>query len=109
MGAEEKVDEEFEKYFKIFVDPSLTEEAESTHVKQLIKDKKSALVRSLAVKLASVPGAGKSKVFQILIKKFCPEKFNPNQPTVNIQKVKSEDEAMESPLEVMRESSKVLN
>ena len=100
---------EFEKYFKIFVDPSLTEEAESTHVKQLIKDKKSALVRSLAVKLASVPGAGKSKVFQTLIKKFCPEKVNSNQPTVNIQKVKSEDEAMESPFDVMRESSKLVN
>ena len=107
--VEEKVDNEFEKYFKIFVDPSLTEEAESTHVKQLIKDKKSALVRSLAVKLASVPGAGKSKVFQTLIKKFCPEKVNSNQPTVNIQKVKSEDEAMESPFELMRESSKLVN
>ena len=107
--AEEKVDEEFDKYFKIFVDPSLTEEAESTHVKQLIKEKKSALVRSLAVRLASVPGAGKSKVFQTLIKKFCPEKVNSNQPPVIVQKEKAEVEAKESPPEVTGEPSQVVN
>ena len=72
--ADAKVESEFDKYFKIFVDPSLTEEAESSHVKQLIIDKKSALVRSLAIRLATVPGAGKSKVFQNLIKKLCPDK-----------------------------------
>jgi len=94
----DKVDAEFEKYFQIFVDPTLTEEAETTHVKQLIKDKKSALVRSLAIKLASIPGAGKSKVFQTLIKKFCPDKVNSNnQPDPNVQKQKPQEEINEGP------------
>ena len=107
--ALEKIDGEFEKYFKIFVDPSLTEDAESTHVKQLIQDKKSALVRSLAIRLATVPGAGKSKVFQTLIKKFCPEKVNSKQPSLDIQKRKAEDEGKESPLDVKGESSKLVD
>merc|ERR1712106_674467 len=60
----------FVKFFEVFSNPSLTEKEEMNHIKTLIKDSKSALVRKLVVKLASVPGAGKSVIFKALAKKF---------------------------------------
>merc|ERR1711892_151996 len=63
-------DPEFVKFFEVFSNPSLTEKEEMNHIKSLIKDSKSALVRKLVVILASVPGAGKSVIFKALAKKF---------------------------------------
>merc|ERR1712096_545626 len=68
--ATESVDPEFEKYFEIFSNPSLTDKEEMNHIKKLITENKSALVKSLVLKLDSVPGAGKSVIFKALAKKF---------------------------------------
>ena len=66
----EEKDPEYDKYFEIFSNPELTEADELTNIKKLIGEKKSALVRQLVVNLSSVEGAGKSKMFQALAKKF---------------------------------------
>ena len=68
--AEEEDDEEFKEYFKIFSNPDLSEKDEVSHIKKLIADKKSALVRKLVIKLATVEGVGKSTIFKTLAKKF---------------------------------------
>jgi len=61
---------EFEKYFGIFSNPSLTESEEVNHIKKLIKENKSPLIKMLVLKLDSVPGVGKSVIFKALSKKF---------------------------------------
>ena len=68
--AEDEEDDEFKEYFKIFSNPDLPEKDEVNHIKKLIADKKSALVRKLVIKLSSVEGAGKSTIFKTLAKKF---------------------------------------
>lgn len=68
--AEDEEDDEFKEYFKIFSNPDLPEKDEVNHIKKLIADKKSALVRKLVIKLSSVEGVGKSTIFKTLAKKF---------------------------------------
>ena len=71
---ENEEDNEFKEYFKIFSNPDLSEKDEANHIKKLVADKKSALVRKLVIKLASVEGAGKSMIFKNLAKKLAPPK-----------------------------------
>lgn len=68
--ATDTTDPEFEKFFDIFSNPSLTEKEEMSHIKKLITENKSSLVKKLVIKLDSVPGAGKSVIFKALAKKF---------------------------------------
>ena len=72
--VEDEEDNEFKEYFKIFSNPDLSEKDEANHIKKLVADKKSALVRKLVIKLASVEGAGKSMIFKNLAKKLAPPK-----------------------------------
>ena len=72
--VEDEENEEFKEYFKIFSNPDLSEKDEANHIKKLVADKKSALVRKLVIKLASVEGAGKSMIFKNLAKKLAPSK-----------------------------------
>merc|ERR1719300_658631 len=68
--VKEEDDDEFKEYFEMFSNPELSEKDEVTYIKKLISDKKSALVRKLVVRLATVAGAGKSNIFKSLAKKF---------------------------------------
>merc|ERR1712059_71324 len=71
IKAEEPAeDPDFQKYFAIFASPDLTDKEEVVHIKKLIGEKKSALIKQLVLELATVPGAGKSVIFKSLAKKF---------------------------------------
>ena len=85
-------DPEFEKFFEIFSNPSLTEKEEMSHIKKLITENKSALVKKLVIKLDSVPGAGKSVIFKALAKKFVKNTVPPQaQPSSGVSKEPNSD------------------
>merc|ERR1719186_1188281 len=89
--ATESVDPEFEKYFEIFSNPSLTDKEEMNHIKKLITENKSALVKSLVLKLDSVPGAGKSVIFKALAKKFVKKNTGPQTAPPDVSKKPTEE------------------
>merc|ERR1719158_2601469 len=81
-------DGDFQKYFAIFANPELTDKEEVGYLKQLIGEKKSALVKQLVLELASVPGAGKSNIFKSLAKKY--EMLKSQKESVVKKEVKEE-------------------
>eukprot|EP00092_Neocalanus_flemingeri_P000546 GFUD01000580.1.p1 GENE.GFUD01000580.1~~GFUD01000580.1.p1 ORF type:complete len:538 (+),score=186.53 GFUD01000580.1:54-1667(+) len=87
----DSIDPEFEKYFDIFSNPSLTEKEEMDHIKKLIKENKSTLVKQLVIKLDSVPGAGKSVIFKALAKKFVKNNTGPQNKSSESSKKPTEE------------------
>ena len=88
--VKEEDDDEFKEYFEIFSNPELSKKDEVTYIKKLISDKKSALVRKLVVRLATVAGAGKSNIFKSLAKKFVGDAAKPVQNGVTKTEAKPE-------------------
>merc|ERR1740128_886743 len=61
---------EFSEYFVKFCNKELSEAEETNLIKTLIKAQKSSLLKELVIKIAKIRHVGKSKMFQVLCKKY---------------------------------------
>ena len=88
----EEVEPDFEKHFAIFNKPDLTDKEEMSALTGLIKEKKSALVKQLVIRMA-LDNKGKSPIFKTLSKKFSEEilkKIN-DESKLKVEEVKEEN------------------
>merc|ERR1740128_116860 len=67
---EENETAEFSEYFVKFCNKELSEAEETDLIKTLIKAQKSSLLKELVIKIAKIRHVGKSKMFQVLCKKY---------------------------------------
>merc|ERR1740128_68893 len=67
---EENETAEFSEYFVKFCNTELSEAEETNLIKTLIKAQKSSLLKELVIKIAKIRHVGKSKMFQVLCKKY---------------------------------------
>ena len=81
---------DLDKYYEIFKNPEMADKEEMGQFTSLIKEKRSALVKQLVVKMSVDPAVtGKSMIFEILPKKFAEDIKSTSEETRLAQLVRA--------------------